>query len=92
MGHAWNVVTYWQAPGGQVARLTRCSRCKAEKEDYYTGHMSRIRTAYFYPDSYGVDGAPEPWEVRMELVGRFTIEAERPKQRPGAVVRGKKGR
>lgn len=81
IGHAWDVVTFWQRSGGQIGRLSRCGRCTAEKEDHYTAHMMRVRTMYFYPDGYGVDEYPEPYEVRRELVARFTIEPSDPRER-----------
>jgi len=71
--HRWRLIGFFRA-NGEVIRALTCERCHADRHDRWSTNGYRYGSTYSYSDGYRIgDGGASAWEVRQEVLNRFTI-------------------
>jgi len=70
--HAWKPVGY-SREAGQITRHLSCVRCGMVRRDLWTSKGERIKSRYFAPLGYRIEGGRIPYQtIRSEVVRRVT--------------------
>lgn len=72
--HSWERIGFYHADG-EIVRALMCTRCRADRHDYWSPGGRILRRRYDYPEGYSLStgGRISAWSVRQEVLSRVTV-------------------